>query len=99
MPAIVLIALSRIRQGGGLLFLTGVGMIAAVLLASTIPLYTSVAMTAGVRGVLGGASQNSDIVVRSLSGRVTSPVIRKVTQELNTNFSRLVPFLQLRNFL
>ncbi len=86
-PTTALIALSRIRQGGGLLFLTGIGMVAAVLLACTIPLYTNVAMTAGVRGVLGGASENSDIVVRSLSGRVTSPVIRNVTQELNTKFA------------
>ncbi len=87
-PATVLIAFSRIRQGGFLLFLTGVGMTAAVLLACTIPLYTNVAMTAGVRSTLGNASQNSDIVVRSLSGHVTSPIIHNVTQELNTKFAR-----------
>ena len=87
-PATLLIAFSRVRQGGFLLFLTGVGMVAAVLLACTIPLYTNVAMTAGVRSTLGNASQNSDIVVRSLSGHVTSTVIRNVTQELNTKFSR-----------
>jgi hypothetical protein len=63
-------------------------MIAAVLLACTIPLYTNVAMTAGVRGVLGNASQNSDIVVRSLSGHVTSPILHGVTQELNQKFQR-----------
>ncbi len=86
-PATMLIAFSRVRQGGFLLFLTGVGMVAAVLLACTIPLYTNVAMTAGVRGVLGNSSQNSDIVVRSLSARVSSPVISSVTRELDTKFS------------
>ena len=88
MPATVVIAFSRIRQAWGLLVLTCIGMIAAVLLACTIPLYTNVAMTAGVRGVLGGASQNSDIVVRSLSSHVTSSIVHNVTQELNQKFQR-----------
>ncbi len=88
MPATVVIAFSRIRQVWSLLLLTCIGMIAAVLLSCTIPLYTNVAMTAGVRGVLADSSQNSDIVVRSLSGRITSPIIHNVTQELNSKFQR-----------
>ena len=88
MPATVVIAFSRIRQVWSLLFLTCIGMIAAVLLACTIPLYTNVAMTAGVRSVLGNSSQNSDIVVRSLSGHITSSILQSVTQELNSKFQR-----------
>ena len=60
------------RQAWGLLLVTGVGMLAAVMLVCTVPLYSKIAMTAGLRDVLNSYSQNGDIVVHGLSRQALS---------------------------
>jgi ABC-type antimicrobial peptide transport system permease subunit len=46
------LALWRLKRTGGMLFFTGLGLLAAVMLVCAIPLYSRVATTAGLRGVL-----------------------------------------------
>ncbi|HZO73152.1 MAG TPA: FtsX-like permease family protein [Ktedonobacteraceae bacterium] len=83
--------LQRVR---GLLFITGLGVVVAVTLACVVPLYAEVAMSAGLRGVLSVSSQNSDIVVRSVSRRISLPTISQATRQMDQTLSRnLGPFL------
>lgn len=82
-PPTVTLAIWRLRQVWGLLFITCIGMIAAVMLACTVPLYSLVAMSAGVRGILTAAPQNADITVFSISHKVSPPVIEQTTAKLN----------------
>lgn len=84
----------QLRRVGGLLLITGLGMVVAVALACLVPLYTEVAMSAGLRGVLSVSSQNSDIVVRSLSRRIAPPTISQVTRQMDQTLSKnLGPYL------
>jgi len=90
----VTLGLQRVRQAWGLLLMTGAGMLAAVMLVCAVPLYSEVAMTAGLRGTLNTYSQNGDIVVRSLANLVSSSVISNTTQQLNQEFQEhLGPYL------
>src|SRR5947209_7742677 len=93
-PPTITLALWRLRQVWGLLFITCIGMIAAVMLACTVPLYSLVAMSAGVRGILTAAPQNADITVFSISHKVSPSVIEqnsaKLNQELQHNLGRYI---------
>src|SRR5947199_10783522 len=82
-PPTVTLALWRLRQVWGLLFITCIGMIAAVMLACTVPLYSQVAMSAGVRGILTAAPQNADITIFSTSRKMSAPILQQMTDELN----------------
>jgi len=93
-PPTVTLALQRVRQAWGLLLVTGVGILAAVILVCTVPLYSKIAMTAGLRDVLNSYSQNADIVVHSISGQIALPYIDKATTSLNREFqNNLGPYL------
>lgn len=85
-PPTVTLAFQRVRETWGLLLVTGVGMLAAVMLVCTVPLYSKIAMTAGLRAVLTSYSQNADIVVHSVSMQISSPSIDKATTSLNREF-------------
>jgi hypothetical protein len=93
-PPTIAFALWRLRQVWGLLFITCIGMIAAVMLACTVPLYSLVVMSAGVGGILTAAPQNADITVFSISHKVSPSVIEqttaKVNQELQHNLGRYI---------
>ena len=81
LPSTLTLAGQRARQTWGLLLLTELGLLGAVLLACVVPLYANVTMTAALRGTLN--AQNSDIVVRTLPQLVSAPVISQTTQTLN----------------
>jgi len=84
----------QLQRAGGLLLITGLGMVVAVTLACVVPLYAEVAMSAGLRGVLSVSAQNSDIVVRSVSRRISPPTISQATQQMDRTLSKnLGPFL------
>src|SRR5947209_16005119 len=94
LPSSLILARWQMRQTWGLLLITGVGIVAAVMLVCAVPLYAKVAMSAGLRGVLTASPQNAEITVRSGSNRISSPAIRKVSQELNAEFGKyLGPYL------
>jgi ABC-type antimicrobial peptide transport system permease subunit len=98
-PPAVALAFQRVRQAWGLLLVTGVGILAAVMLICTVPLYSKIAMTAGLRAVLNSYSRNGDIVVRSLTGRISLPYIDKATASLNREFqNNLGPYLYSSQF-
>jgi ABC-type antimicrobial peptide transport system permease subunit len=98
-PPTVTLAFQRVRETWGLLLVTGVGMLAAVMLVCTVPLYSKIAMTAGLRDVLNSYSQNADIVVHSVSMQISLPYIDKATTSLNREFQNtLGPYLASSQF-
>jgi putative ABC transport system permease protein len=93
-PPTVTLALWRFRHVWWLLLLTCIGMLAAVTLACTVPLYSNVMMSAGVRSILTATPQNADISVLSTSQKVSASTLASVTQDLNHEFARyLGPYL------
>jgi putative ABC transport system permease protein len=69
-----------------LLIITGLGIVAAVMLVCAVPLYSDVSMTAGLRGVLSTSYQASDIEVQAQSAVVSSTLVNQATQRLNAEF-------------
>jgi len=98
-PPAVTLAFWRLRQAWGLLIMTAVGMIAAVTLVCAVPLYSQIAATAGLRGILSSPPGNADIVVRSNSKRISLSFITQVTQHLDREFHKnLGPYLGTAQF-
>ncbi len=87
-PPTVTLAFWRLRKTWGLLLITGIGIVAAVMLVCTVPLFSEIAMTAGLRGVLTSPSNNSSIYVYSASSRISVSVINQTTQSLNQDFQK-----------
>jgi len=87
-PPAVTLAFWRLRQAWGLLFMTAIGMIAAVTLVCAVPLYSQIAATASLRGILSTPPSNADIVVRSNSRRISPSFIAQVTQHLDREFHK-----------
>ncbi|MDQ2907358.1 MAG: ABC transporter permease [Chloroflexota bacterium] len=81
---VIRLALWRVRRTWGLLLLAGVGMIAAVMVVCTVPLYSQVAMTAGLRGVLAAAPQHGSVLIQANSEQLSADALQTLTQQLNT---------------
>jgi len=58
------LALWRLRRTWGMLFFINLGTIAAVMLVCTVPLYSQVALTTGLRGVLTANRDSATLVAR-----------------------------------
>ncbi len=98
-PPTVTLALWRLQRTWRLLVITGLGMVAAVILVCAVPLYSQVSLTAGLRGILNAAPQNADIVVYSIAEQVNMSYINQVTGELNQEFqNNLGPYLAAPQF-
>ena len=94
LPPTLTLAWQRVRKTWGLLVLTELGMLGAVLLACVVPLYADVTMTAALRGILNASAQNSDIVVRTLPQLVSPSLLNSTTRTLNQELNRtLGPYL------
>src|SRR5579863_10387586 len=95
LPGIVTLARWRVRQTWRLLLITGVGIVAAVMLVCAVPLYSDVSQSAGLRGVISTSYQSSDIEVLGQSKVVSKAIIDQTTQKLNAEFqSKLGPYLK-----
>lgn len=92
--SILTLAWQRARQTWRMLLVTGVGMVCAVMVVCAVPMYSRVALTAGLRSTFGTYAQNGEIVVRSLPRLISSTLIEQATQRLNHEFQRsLGPYL------
>ncbi len=85
-PPTVTLALWRLRRTWGLLLVTGLGIVAAVLLVCAVPLYSDTSMTAGLRGILTSSTQNSEIAVHSTSLQIDASIYNGITQQLDNVF-------------
>lgn len=94
LPASVTLAFQRIRQTWRMLFLVGLGMLTAVMVVCSVPLYTQIAMTAGLRAALAATDQSTDIVVRGSAYGLPPDRIAQVTDSLSQEFQHnLGPYL------
>ena len=83
MTSTVTLALWQLRQTWRLLLIIGVGIIAAVMLVCSVPLYTQVTTTAGLRSVLNASTGTSDVTVRSIAEAVSWPQIHRIQGQLD----------------
>jgi putative ABC transport system permease protein len=94
-PEVITLAAWRVRETWRLLLITALGCIVAVTLVSSVPLYSDVSMSAGLRGVLSTSYQSSDVVVQGQSSFISTSFISATTQKLNAEFhSKLGQFLK-----
>lgn len=94
LPASITLACQQVRQTWRMLTLVGLGLLAAVLVACSAPLYAQVALSSGLQSVLASESQSTDIVVRGNAYRVSAASVERLTQVLGAEFRQhLAPYL------
>lgn len=72
-PSFITLALWRVRQTWRLLLVTGVGILAAIVIVCAAPLFSQIALTAGLHGVLSTTPEDSQVLLTvSTSGLSTS---------------------------
>ncbi len=97
--SIMILASWRLRRTWSLLLLMSVGMVAAVALVCLVPLYSEVAMTAGLRDTINEAGSNADAFVQGTSNHISASVIAKTSQNINHEFkNRLESFVGSQQF-
>jgi putative ABC transport system permease protein len=95
----MMLAVLLARKTWGLLLITGLGFVAAVMLACAVPLYSDVSMTAGLRSALTSSSTHADIVVQSFAEQINQQKIVETTNILNREFKgKLGPYLSSPQF-
>lgn len=93
-PPTMMLAFWRLRQTWRLLLITGIGIIAAVMFVSSVPLYTDVTMSAGLRDTLTSSVQSADVVVQSTSENLNAQHIGQAAHEIDQTFQKnLGPYL------
>ncbi|HEX6483283.1 MAG TPA: FtsX-like permease family protein [Ktedonobacteraceae bacterium] len=95
LPAMVKLAGWRLRQMWHVLFVTWLGVVAMVVLACSIPLFSQVAMTAGLRNALSSAPPNEQRLTFSLLNGQPSPSLisqagQDIDQAVHSNLSSYV---------
>src|ERR1700716_2406626 len=87
-PSLVTLALWQLRQTWRLLLISGMGIIAAVLLVCAVPLYSQVAISAALRDALNSSPANSSIAIHSSALLISHASIHSVEQQLNQEMQR-----------
>ena len=87
-PPTMMLAFWRLRQSWRLLLITGIGIIAAVMFVCSVPLYSDVTMSAGLRNALTSSTQSADVVVQSTSDNLNAQHIGQASQELDQLFQK-----------
>ncbi|HEU5383009.1 MAG TPA: FtsX-like permease family protein [Ktedonobacteraceae bacterium] len=91
--ATVTLALWQLRLTWRLLLVSGAGVVAAVILVCTVPLYSQVAMSAGLRNAL-SASDQATITIHGvahlISQSATQRVAGQIQQELQQNIGQFL---------
>jgi FtsX-like permease family len=82
-PSSYTLAAWRLRQVWRLLLVAGLGNIAAVLLVCIVPLFTQVALGAGLRSVLSAQQAGAQIVVNAFGSQLTRQTATAIGQQLD----------------
>jgi ABC-type lipoprotein release transport system permease subunit len=78
----VVLARWRFQRTLGMLFVTGTGMIAAVLIVCAIPLYSQISTTAGLHSIFTATPDSSIIDVHATLAGLSRPVVNEVSQRI-----------------
>ena len=92
-----IITLSRwqLRQTWRLLLVVGMGILVAIMLICMVPLYSQVAMSAGLRDTLTTSPGGSYVTVHSIANQVAEQPIQDVQRQLTTIMQRnMGPFIK-----
>ncbi len=81
MLAILTLAAWRLRPTWILLLVMTLGMLLAVVLACTIPLFSTVMTTAGLRNTFRATPQSAEITVNTATERLSTPIAQSVHQQ------------------
>ncbi len=82
LSTLMTLAVWRLRQGWFLLLITGLGMVAGLVLVCAVPLFSDVATTAGLRDDLNASVGRADIVVHSSASVISAQAINAATQSI-----------------
>ncbi|HEX7736988.1 MAG TPA: ABC transporter permease [Ktedonobacteraceae bacterium] len=94
LPASMTLAFQRARKTWRMLCLVGLGVLASVVVVCAVPLYSQVAMTAGLRATLASGGQTADIVVKGSVYNFSPGLIDETTRSLDQEFqAQLGPYL------
>jgi putative ABC transport system permease protein len=92
--SLITLAYWQLRQTWRLLLVTGGSILLAVVLVCTIPLYTQVSISAGLRDALATSSDASYITVHSTSVQISVPIIQNTETQLTNLFHKyLGPYI------
>src|SRR5437660_7039733 len=94
MPSIVTLALWRWRQSGLLLLVTGLGIVAAIMIVCAIPLFSAVTATAELRSLFTTAPTNADLMLHINTQGLSTRLAQDLQQDLHPLFQQpLQPYL------
>lgn len=96
--ATITLARWQLRLTWRLLLMAGFGVLAAVILVCTVPLYSQVALSAGLRDAL-RTPENAAITIHSVAHLISQSATQKVTQQIQQELQQnLGPFLASSQF-
>jgi len=94
LASMVTLAAWRFRRTWFLLLVTTLGMVAAVIIACSVPLFTSVTDTAGLRETLRATPYNSEVNLTISPFGMTSQVVNDIHSQLNPTINTyLAPYM------
>src|SRR5215831_6399280 len=82
-PPTMTLAVWQLRQTWRLLLVTGVGMVAAVMLVCTALFFSQVTLTAGLRSVLTATPQSPELTIHTSGNALSTGLAAQNTQELD----------------
>lgn len=85
-PSMVKLAFWQLRQAWFPLLMTGAGLIAAIVIVCTIPLFSAVMTTAGLRDTLNAAPGGTEITLDTSTLGLSTPVVKSVQRQLDPYF-------------
>lgn len=94
LPPTTTLALWRVRRTWGMLLFTGLGMLAAVMLVCAVPLYSRVATTAGLRGVLTSNRDAATVTVHINTNDLLSSDVSQNTQQVVADAQPAAAYLE-----
>jgi len=98
LAATITLACWQLRLTWRLLLVAGSGVLAAVILVCTVPLYSQVALSAGLRDAL-RTPENAAITIHSVAHLISQSATQKVTQQIQQELQQnLGPFLASSQF-
>jgi ABC-type antimicrobial peptide transport system permease subunit len=85
-PAFTTLAFWQLRRTWFLLLFITLGMIAAIVIASAIPLLSNVMLTAGLRNTLRATPDSADIQLLTETNGISSPIVQKIHDQFDPLF-------------
>lgn len=95
MTTAITLASWRLRRTWFLLCMITLGIIAAIVVASAMPLFTAITTTAGLRNTLRASAASSEIGLSITPLKVSTPIVRDIQNQFAPLFQHTVgPYLQ-----